>query len=395
LSCRICLQEVEKYDLKLLTECNHDNMTYADLILFCMGINIYLENISFPISLCSNCEESLLRAYNFKKQILKSNYQLENVLVTDLNVEHYNELNNMNSWCADETITENSQENVLSSKHENDLNDVDIVQDNFVITKEKDKVKNMKKCNHCELVFDSLEELRSHKQVNHPKRSYKRQPELCLICGKLVFDMKKHTDTHKTSSERASFECLICNRVYKIKYNLTQHMILSHTNPNEFRYKCQFCDRKFRFWSNRKVHLFREHGEKARFICSVCNKEFYVKEKYKSHMRTHTGEKPYNCTICDKTFRTLKQQRNHMIIHTNEKNHKCDVCQKCFSRKRSLGEHMKIHTGEKNYICPVCSEAFIQNHVMRTHVTKKHPDYVLPPPGTITSIKAIKKLQKL
>jgi uncharacterized C2H2 Zn-finger protein len=48
--------------------------------------------------------------------------------------------------------------------------------------------------------------------------------------------------------------------------------------------------------------------------------------------------------------------------------------------------------GEKNYVCPVCSKAFSQNHVMRSHVAKEHPDHVLPPKGTILNIKALARI---
>jgi hypothetical protein len=70
----------------------------------------------------------------------------------------------------------------------------------------------------------------------------------------------------------------------------------------------------------------------------------------------------------------------------------CDVCHKEFKSKKYLRQHYVLHTGEKNYDCPVCTLEFAQNHVMRSHLKKIHPEYKLPPKGTITSKKALQRL---
>ncbi|TGJ85972.1 hypothetical protein E0Z10_g2830 [Xylaria hypoxylon] len=75
--------------------------------------------------------------------------------------------------------------------------------------------------------------------------------------------------------------------------------------------------------------------------CPYCETEFTRHHNLKSHLLTHSQEKPYVCQTCQMRFRRLHDLKRHSKLHTGEKPHICPRCDRKFARGDALARHSK------------------------------------------------------
>jgi len=94
----------------------------------------------------------------------------------------------------------------------------------------------------------------------------------------------------------------------------------------------------------------------ATFQCNLCPKKFTRAYNLRSHLRTHTDERPFVCTVCGKAFARQHDRKRHEGLHSGEKKFVCKGelnsrpgeswgCGRRFARADALGRHFRSEAG--------------------------------------------------
>lgn len=184
----------------------------------------------------------------------------------------------------------------------------------------KDPSKQIKKdcdliCEICKTRYSSSDTLNQHMIAKHKDPATWKHA--CTVCDKkfpfkrpYVIHMRRHLGVKP-------YECKLCDKNYVSKDDLNKHTT-AHKNGHPG--KCYYCENKYEKRQEMEEHLTNVHAvtikpagsnRTKKCVCHVCNKGFYDNHQLSSHMRTHSGEKPFKCQECDKAYVQKADLRHH------------------------------------------------------------------------------------
>lgn len=149
---------------------------------------------------------------------------------------------------------------------------------------------------------------------------------------------------------------------------------------------CQWGDCRTQFPKLSQLVMHLEHTHIASLQSFTCHwlgctremKPFDARYKLITHLRCHTGERPYQCNFgdCTRRFSRLENLKLHTRTHTGEKPYECshEDCGKKFNNTSDRAKHMKTHITKKPYRCkhPGCQKSYTDPSSMRKHIKFSH-----------------------
>ena len=137
-------------------------------------------------------------------------------------------------------------------------------------------------------------------------------------------------------------------------------------------------------------HKIQKHP--ATFQCSLCPKRFTRAYNLRSHLRTHTDERPFVCTVCGKAFARQHDRKRHEGLHSGEKKFVCKGelansgswgCGRRFARADALGRHFRSEAGRVCIKPLLDEEAAERQRMFEQQVLAQqgmHPGMPMQPP---------------
>jgi hypothetical protein len=137
----------------------------------------------------------------------------------------------------------------------------------------------------------------------------------------------------------------------------------------------------------------------ATFQCNLCPKRFTRAYNLRSHLRTHTDERPFVCTVCGKAFARQHDRKRHEGLHSGEKKFVCRGelsrggqwgCGRRFARADALGRHFRSEAGRVCIKPLLDEEALERQRALHEQMMQQQPAGLqsMPQPMTIPNMDA-------
>lgn len=240
-------------------------------------------------------------------------------------------------------------------------------------------------CSQCQRSFSSANRLLAH------GRAHVGGTHECTTCFKVfkkAASLEQHLRLHRGE---ARYLCVDCGRGFSTELTLVAHRRAHTANPL---HRCR-CGKTFsnmtKFLYHRRTHagksgvpptttgasltpaepvpLPRPPTPPAQLPCPQCSKSFASASRLSRHRRTVHGppERRHCCGVCGKGFKKLVHVHNHLRTHTGERPFQCHSCGKTFASLANLSRHQLTHTGVRPYQCLDCGKRFTQSSNLQQH----------------------------
>ncbi|XP_030572290.1 zinc finger protein 624 [Drosophila novamexicana] len=411
-TCRVCLESHET------TLSLHDEIEFNDLNVELWQL---LENVSnlkcawnepnLPTQLCQSCTRRLISAYEFIREVERSNQTLQEL-------------------CSSKEQDQSAEDHVDVDEYEElPHQEVDLLQ-----------------LEECESVIELQEvelppEAPAYEEAPYEEATYEEptfeepayeEPtyeELSFVeppCEELpnsdndpsdlvtesdadiIYDADQSDDRPSqlgmrlAHSQNFMYKCASCPRIFAKNKSLSRHFATAHSQAADVAAQelakehsssgaliCEHCPRIFKRQDTLRRHMIAFHPEVVaasgysedaimsvppkraakRRECPHCGISFPV-SSLTIHIRRHTGENPYKCDQCDRAFPRSQDLSLHKRQHTGERPSECKICAKKFISQNKLARHMRLHTGHRPYACDKCDKSFVQSNDLKIHMRR-------------------------
>lgn len=250
------------------------------------------------------------------------------------------------------------------------------------------------RCGHCLRTFGSETEVKHHLMLHHCK-SFACPFDGRVFNGIPTLSYGIHLrQIHPEIFPDLRISCSFCRMDFETIYSKLKHMKIC----KEKQYCCDHCGRNYLgnlylklltkslfsgksfFKKTELLHHLKVVLGLTVFACHYCGKSHFKDQgDLKTHIRSHTNERPYPCPICPKTYKTSSARASHVESHMDAA-YECSVCQVKFRRRILYQRHMKLLHDEtyrkkafEENTCRICNKSYLRrshykNH-LKTHIT--------------------------